>query len=200
MVFCFYRATNKRAGKPGNAFVETLDNYREFIVPATGLVPWLAFFGNAEMKNSHHLSNNNGFQCAHCHYFVSSDPMIAGVKNRNHCPYCLWSRHVDLFEAGDRLAVCKARMQPIGLTLKRTRKKYGLAQYGELMLIHQCEDCGKVSVNRIAADDDAALLFDIFKGSFHLESQIKNMLAADGIHALDSGDGYIVHASLFGRS
>jgi hypothetical protein len=125
--------------------------------------------------------------------------MIAGVKNRNHCPYCLWSRHVDLFEAGDRLAVCKARMQPIGLTLKRTRKKYGLAQYGELMLIHQCEDCGRVSVNRSAADDDPALIFDIFKASFSLDTRVKTELAAHGINALSAADGNIVHAQLFGR-
>jgi hypothetical protein len=29
-------------------------------------------------------------------------------------------------------------MQPIGLTLKATHKKYGPARSGELMLIHQC--------------------------------------------------------------
>ncbi len=152
------------------------------------------------MKHKNHFTNNNDFQCAHCHYYVSSDPMVAGVKNRNHCPYCLWSRHVDLFEAGDRLAVCKAMMKPIGLTLKKTRKKYGLAQYGELMLIHQCEDCGKVSVNRIAADDDAALLFELFKGSIDLDPRIKAELVASGIRPLDTEDGDIVHASLFGKS
>jgi hypothetical protein len=157
------------------------------------------FFVNLEMKNSHRLYTNNGFQCAHCHYFVPSDPMIAGVKNRNHCPYCLWSRHVDLFEAGDRLAVCKAKMQPIGLTLKRTRKKYGLAQYGELMLIHQCEDCGRVSVNRIAADDDAALIIDIYKNSLHLDTQKKTELAISGVDALDAPDRNIIYAQLYGR-
>jgi len=170
-------------------------------VPATGWISWLALFlRNAEVKHSGHIHHNDGFQCAHCHYYVSTDPMIAGVKNRNHCPYCLWSRHVDLFEAGDRLAVCKARMQPIGLTLKRTRKKYGLAQYGELMLIHKCEDCGRISVNRIAADDDAALLFDIYPGSLRLDVYTKTKLASDGIQALDTSDKFIVHTSLFGRS
>jgi hypothetical protein len=47
------------------------------------------------------------------------------VRNRNHCPYCLWSRCLDLFRAGDRLSACKAPMQPVGLALKHTRKKYG---------------------------------------------------------------------------
>lgn len=152
------------------------------------------------MRNSHRFSTNTGFQCLHCHYYVSADPMLAGVNNRNHCPNCLWSRHMDLFEAGDRLAVCKATMQPIGLTLKRTRKKYGRAQYGELMIIHQCIDCGKVSVNRIAADDDAALIFEIYQQSFQLDRQVKLELDMGGIRALDTVDGYIIQAQLFGKS
>ena len=126
--------------------------------------------------------------------------MIAGVQNRNHCPCCLWSRHVDLSEAGDRLAVCRGMMKPIGLTLKRTRKKYGMAQYGELMLIHQCEDCGKLSVNRIAADDDASLLFEIYTTALSMDSQNKGELEASDIYALGEKEGEIVRAQLFGKS
>jgi len=48
-------------------------------------------------------------------------------------------------------------MRPIGLTYKRTRKKYG-DQRGEMMLVHLCMDCGKVSLNRVAADDDSEML------------------------------------------
>jgi hypothetical protein len=126
--------------------------------------------------------------------------MIAGVQNRNHCPYCLWSRHVDLSEAGDRLAVCKGMMKPIGLTLKRTRKKYGMAQYGELMLIHQCEDCGRLSVNRIAADDDANLVFNIYKTALQLDPQKKAELEASDIYFLSEKEEQIVRAQLFGKS
>jgi hypothetical protein len=152
------------------------------------------------MRHSHRYSNNNGFQCLHCHFYVFTDPILAGVNNRNHCPYCLWSRHLDLYEAGDRLAVCKATMQPIGLTLKRTRKKYGRAQNGELMLIHRCADCGKISVNRIAADDDAASLYEIYQRSVQLDGHMKTKLITGGIHALGAGDGNIVQAQLFGQS
>jgi DNA-directed RNA polymerase subunit RPC12/RpoP len=93
------------------------------------------------------------FQCVHCRQHVTSTWLLSGVRNRNHCPYCLHSRHLDLFHAGDRLAACKGRMQPVGLTLKRTPKKYGDG-WGELMLVHRCVECGKLSINRIAADDD----------------------------------------------
>ena len=128
-----------------------------------------------------YTEKNQDFKCLHCHYYVSADAFIAGVNNRNHCPYCLWSRHMDLFEAGDRLAVCKAEMQPIGLTLKRTRKKYGMAKYGELMLIHLCSDCEKISLNRIAADDDTELVYEIYKNSLHLDIRIKTALTKNGI-------------------
>src|SRR5512139_2755149 len=94
------------------------------------------------------------FRCLACGYLVSAQPVVSGVHNRNHCPYCLWSRHLDLYEAGDRLAACKAGMRPVGLTLKRSRDKYGGQAAGELMLVHQCSECGKLSINRIAADDD----------------------------------------------
>ena len=40
-----------------------------------------------------------GFQCGHCRNFVNAEPFISGVKNRNHCPCCLWSKHVDLYKA-----------------------------------------------------------------------------------------------------
>lgn len=152
------------------------------------------------MKNTIRYRKNDNFQCVHCHLFVSSDPMIAGVQNRNHCPYCLWSRHVDLSEAGDRLAVCRGMMKPIGLTLKRTRKKYGLAQYGELMLIHQCEECGHLSVNRIAADDDASLIFDTYKTALQLDPQKKAELDASAIYSLGEKEEEIVRAQLFGKS
>ena len=41
------------------------------------------------------------FRCIHCGAHVVTSPLYAGVLNRNHCPYCLWSRHLDLFAAGD---------------------------------------------------------------------------------------------------
>jgi RNHCP domain len=67
----------------------------------------------------------NGFKCVHCHGFVSLASGLSGVRNRNHCPYCLFSRHLDLHAPGDRLSACKALMQPVGLTIKAVRKKYG---------------------------------------------------------------------------
>lgn len=91
-------------------------------------------------------------------------------------------------------------MRPIGVTLKRTRKKYGMAQYGELMLIHRCEDCGRLSVNRIAADDDANLIYELYRVALQLDSQTRAELEASDINALSEEQEWIVRAQLFGKS
>ena len=140
---------------------------------------------------------SNGFTCAHCHGFVYSKSGRSGVQNRNHCPYCLWSRHLDLYAAGDRLSACKASMRPVGLTVKSIRKKYG-AGLGELMLIHSCEECKALSINRIAADDDPQKIFSIYADSFHLDLPTQVRLDARAIRALDLADRDTVLVRLFG--
>lgn len=141
---------------------------------------------------------DDGFLCKHCRAIVSPAGFPSGVRNRNHCPYCLWSRHLDLQAAGDRLSACKSPMEPIGLTVKATRKKYGPGR-GELMLVHACIECGKVSINRIAADDHPGTILAVFEGSSRLDASTRTRLEAGGIRALTSLDGEVVQAQLFGQ-
>lgn len=138
------------------------------------------------------------FTCIHCRNFVSTHPILSGVNHRNHCPYCLYSRHLDLVEAGDRLSACKAGMRPVGLAVKKPRKKYASAGGGELLLIHLCEDCGKVSLNRMAADDDPELVFAVYLRSFALDEETRRRLQKSGVEALQAGDIGLVEAQLFG--
>jgi hypothetical protein len=112
---------------------------------------------------TYHNDINADFICKNCGCFVTSHSQISGVVNRNHCPNCLHSRHVDLYDPGDRLCACKALMKPVGLTLKRSKDKYAPEKQGELMLVHRCTYCGELSINRIAADDDPDLLFEILR-------------------------------------
>ncbi len=145
------------------------------------------------------IGNLSGdFVCLHCGALVSAAAALSGVRNRNHCPYCLTSRHLDLFEAGDRLSACKARMRPVGLTLKRSAKKYAGRVPGELMLVHQCEDCGKVSINRIAADDDGELILSVLERSAGLDPATRGLLARDGVNPLGAGQAPLVRQCLFG--
>jgi DNA-directed RNA polymerase subunit RPC12/RpoP len=144
-------------------------------------------------------NGNVDFRCLHCGYPVSANPILSGVANRNHCPYCLWSRHLDLFAAGDRLSACKAPMQPLGLTLKRSLKKYSRAGCGELMLVHVCKECGRVAFNRIAADDDVDRLLETYECSLRLDPETRFILAYSGIRLLTCADGELVQAGLLGR-
>ncbi len=86
------------------------------------------------------------FICAHCGKDVSAKAW--GTKNRNHCPFCLYSKHVDN-EVGDRKATCCGLMKPIGKMYKAD---------GEEVLMHKCTKCGLERKNRIAGDDSGELV------------------------------------------
>ena len=140
------------------------------------------------------------FRCAHCHALVSSAHLVSGVNNRNHCPYCLWSSHLDLFAAGDRLSACKAPMSPIGLTMKRGRNKYQREPRGELMLVHECTECNALSINRIAADDDPDTVMAVFHESHNLGKQVPASALEYGIVILKAEDTKIVQTQLYGHT
>jgi hypothetical protein len=139
------------------------------------------------------------FTCLHCGQLVLANNRLSGVQNRNHCPYCLYSRHVDMRAAGDRLSACMGPMKPLGLTLKKTHKKYIRPGQGELMLIHQCETCGKLSINRIAADDDTQALWDLFVQSEQLDEPARQRLQQESIDLLQAADAMLVKNQLYGR-
>lgn len=84
---------------------------------------------------------SHGFVCRHCKKAVNPDPY--GSHHRNHCPWCLWSLHVDE-TPGDRAAVCQGSMEPVAVWVKRD---------GEWSIIHRCASCGEFKPNRIAGDD-----------------------------------------------
>ena len=87
------------------------------------------------------------FKCVHCRAFIG--PTVSGGKHRNHCPLCLYSRHVDGGRPGDRASDCGAKMAPVA---RFTRPN------GEPMVVHRCLGCGFVRHNRVAADDSPFVL------------------------------------------
>lgn len=135
---------------------------------------------------------NSGFKCSHCKQWVVINDFI-GTANRNHCNICLWSKHVDV-KKGDRRAECQAGMKPIGLTFRiessHTR--------GEIMLIHDCMGCDKISINRIAADDTEQLILDIFEASLALPTEHRTVLSAAGIYVAGPPDRQTIFDQLFG--
>jgi DNA-directed RNA polymerase subunit RPC12/RpoP len=132
------------------------------------------------------------FICSHCQKTVNEDNLI-GTHNRNHCPKCLWSKHIDLQKSGDRMANCKNPMEPIGLTFKQERiDKYGKTKQGELMIVHQCEKCGKISLNRIAGDDKEEEILKLLENPPQKEFK--------GIKVLGLEDKEEVERQLYGKA
>ncbi len=86
------------------------------------------------------ITENTAFACTQCGVDVL--PLVHG-SYRNHCPACLWSRHVDV-RPGDRAADCGAPMRPVGWE-QRPGKGF--------VVIHECVRCGCRRANRLALDD-----------------------------------------------
>ena len=119
------------------------------------------------------------FRCLRCHKLVFLN--APGTKHRNHCPYCLWSKHIN---------TCNGAMAPIGLTFK----KEGIDKYtkkpkqGEIMVIHQCLECKKLSINRIAGDDNPRALLKTFEYSLNMPASLRKKLLQQGIKPLTKKD------------
>lgn len=96
------------------------------------------------------LARNDAFVCDKCGASVA--PIVYGGSYRNHCPYCLWSKHVDGSVPGDRMGNCKGLMEPIGVKTKSG---------GEYTLVHRCVACGFLRLNRLAGDDNLELVAKI---------------------------------------
>lgn len=99
-------------------------------------------------EGNHHGKGAEGpFRCGHCGFEVGGD--APGTAHRNHCPNCLWSRHVDDDSPGDRDAECGSLMEPIAISVRGD---------GEWVLVHRCRGCDHLRLNRTAGDDSPLLL------------------------------------------
>ena len=68
------------------------------------------------------------------------------------------------------------------------------------MLIHECTECGSLSINRIAADDDSESILEVFNASLQNSDQLRTRSEADGILMLNAEDGELVRRQLFGQN
>src|ERR1700733_2445834 len=72
---------------------------------------------------------------------------VTGNGYTNHCPNCLYSKHVDI-APGDRAAECGGLMRPIGSELKG----------GDYFVQQECVRCGCRRRNRVGSEEMAALI------------------------------------------
>lgn len=77
------------------------------------------------------------FICEHC------SASVTGSGYTNHCPTCLWSKHVDE-DPGDRASPCGGMMEPV-------RVEGATPEY---VLVHTCVKCGHKKKNMLNEKDD----------------------------------------------
>ncbi|HZQ97198.1 MAG TPA: RNHCP domain-containing protein [Chloroflexota bacterium] len=100
-------------------------------------------YRGAERRRLSFMLHAEEFRCRRCKLMVF--PVPSGGHHRNHCPYCLWSRHVDRRVPGDRASDCGSLMRPVGVIVRPS---------GEQAVLHRCLGCGLERRCRVAADDD----------------------------------------------
>lgn len=67
------------------------------------------------------------------------------------------------------------------------------------MLIHQCIECGTLSINRLAADDHPDSVMDVFIQSLSLCHSLRDRCAREEITLLTRREMEIVSIQLFGH-
>ncbi len=93
------------------------------------------------------------FTCENCGAKVKK----LGYSCRNHCPYCLYSKHVDI-NPGDRNESCHGMLEPIGLD--KTKKGY--------VIVFRCKKCGAIRKNVVAEDDDMDKIIELSTKQYNL--------------------------------
>ena len=81
--------------------------------------------------------NKEDFVCEVC------GTEVLGDGYTNHCPNCLWSKHVDV-NPGDRAEACGGMMEPVTVEKKD----------GEYAILHKCVKCGFERWNKAQKQDN----------------------------------------------
>ena len=94
------------------------------------------------MKKFNMIDEN--FVCENC----GKEVQRLGYTARDHCPYCLYSKHLDI-NPGDRLNKCGGLMRPIGIE--------------KFKIIYSCQKCSQLHKNIMASDDDFDVIISLSK-------------------------------------
>ena len=86
------------------------------------------------------------FICENCNKLVKK----LEYTSRDHCPYCLYSKHVDI-NPGDRANNCKGLLVPYQIEkFKNTYK-----------IIYKCSKCNIIHKNIVAKDDNYEKIIEL---------------------------------------
>lgn len=85
------------------------------------------------------------FECENCGYRMRGDGYT------DHCPRCLWGKHVDDEIPGDRASDCKQLMEPRRVIYEK----------GEYKIEYKCSGCSHTFRVRSGVDDDREKLLEL---------------------------------------
>lgn len=86
------------------------------------------------------------FICEHC------GTKVTGNGYTNHCPQCLYSKHVDV-NPGDRSSDCGGLMEPIDIEQKD----------GSYIVVQRCQQCGFIRRNKVSSEDNFDSVLNIIR-------------------------------------
>ena len=87
------------------------------------------------------------FACGNCGLEVVGDGYT------DHCPKCLWGKHVDEEIPGDRASDCRGLMEPVGAKLIMSNVKF--------LINYKCTKCRHVFTVREGKGDDREKLMKL---------------------------------------
>ncbi len=87
------------------------------------------------------------FECGLC------GMVVKGGGYTNHCPECLWSKHMDV-NPGDRAEDCSGLMKPKSALYTRD---------GNFTIVHECLKCGATKKVKASPSDNRDLLESLQK-------------------------------------
>lgn len=91
------------------------------------------------------IHRNESFLCEQC----GRENLKGEGFIRNHCRFCLYSKHLDAVLPGDRESDCGGLMLPEAVLYN---KKKGF------VLVHKCINCAKTIKNMVVEDDNMDLI------------------------------------------
>jgi len=68
----------------------------------------------------------------------------------NHCPSCLWCKHVDI-NPGDRAEGCNGMMEPVSVEVIGSTSA----------IIHHCLECGFERKNKVNKNDNNQIIIEL---------------------------------------
>ena len=97
------------------------------------------------------IMKDENFICENCNKEVNK----LGYTARDHCPFCLYSKHVDI-NPGDRQNTCKGLLKPIGIEKFKDSFK----------ILYKCNKCNMEHKNIMAIDDNMDIIIEISKKDY----------------------------------